>query len=93
VKVRAGQIWKAPAPRVRGGFRYIRIEQVRGTEDTGRHALAREVDATGKRKGARTFFDWYKGERVESPPISITVRNDAPEGYEFVSAHDASASS
>lgn len=85
VSIRAGQIWRAPAPRVKGGYRYVRIEQVRGTEEAGRYALLREVTPAGRRKGALTGRTPSTGERFDLPPISTVVRHDVLESpYEFV---------
>ena len=42
----AGQVYKAPSPRARSGWRYIKIEQVRRA-DTGAYVLVHETGARG----------------------------------------------
>ena len=45
---RKGQIWKAPSPSTRGGFRYIRIERVYRPALSLATATFREVTRAGK---------------------------------------------
>lgn len=59
--IRAGEIYRAPAPRVRGGFRYVKVKQIRQIHSYDPYALLQEVDPRGRPRHGRDRSGFDKG--------------------------------
>lgn len=80
--VKAGQVYRA---RARRGFRYVRIDQVRGLQSPPAYALATEILPSGEEARG-----WLHGvDRALQARISLTWRDGGvamPPWYELVPA-------
>lgn len=80
MSVNAGQVWRAPAPRVHGGFRFVRIEEVRLIKSKD-DAYVNAVEITeGGDKARPSRLHPFRGQL-----ITIKVSGDnLPPPYELV---------
>jgi hypothetical protein len=52
---RSGEIWRAPAPRVHGGYRYVRVRRVHAPIGEVPSVTLREVTSDGEGKTGKSW--------------------------------------
>jgi hypothetical protein len=83
--VKAGQVFRAPAPRVHGGFRYVLVLEIRSPKTEDAYANLREITPDGK-KAHPSVHHPFRGEVFSVP---FAGRPSLPFPYELVPDKEA----